>query len=129
MPERPSVVRDEEMLPATLDTPGLHRRTAFEDETAWAGVAHADAHTFSGWHVHPGHDTFALVLGGILRIEFGPGGDESVEAGPRGMVKIPKGVVHREGNPGDDPSETVVFRTGTGPLVVNVDGPDDGPST
>ena len=117
------------MRPATLDTPGLHRWTAFEDESAWAGISRAEPQTFSGWHFHPGHDTFALVLDGILRIEFGRGGTESVEAGPRAMLKIPKGVIHREGHPGDDPSETVVFRTGTGPLVVSVAGPDDGPST
>ena len=56
-------------------------------------------------------------------MEFGPGGTESVEGGPGDFVRIPKGVVHREGNPGTEPNEAIVFRVGEGEVLVNVDGP------
>jgi hypothetical protein len=47
-------------------------------------------------------------------------GTESVEGGPGDFVRIPRGVVHREGNPGN---EAIVFRVGEGEVLVNVDGP------
>ena len=37
---------------------------------------------------------------------------------------IPKGLVHREGNPGGESSYLVVVRVGTGEPVFNVDGPE-----
>lgn len=40
------------------------------------------------------------------------------------FVLIPRGIVHRESNPGDEPSRVVVTRVGSGPLVENVDGPE-----
>src|SRR5829696_8267412 len=55
--------------------------------------------------------------------KFGPGGSESVEGGPGDFVLIPKGVVHREGNPGTEPNEAIVFRVGEGEVLVNLDGP------
>jgi mannose-6-phosphate isomerase-like protein (cupin superfamily) len=57
---------------------------------------------------------------GRLRLEFGAGGTESVEGGPGDFVLIPKGLVHREGNPGTEPNEAIVFRVGEGEVLVNV---------
>jgi uncharacterized RmlC-like cupin family protein len=70
----------------------------------------------TGWHRHG-------VVGGSLRMESGPGGVHVVEAGPGDFLHVPKGAVHREGNPGDEESRLVVARAGSGPGVVNVDGP------
>ena len=61
-----------------------------------------------------GHDTYVFQTQGRLRLEFGPGGAESVEGGPGDFVLIPKGVVHREGNPGTEPNKAIVFRVGEG---------------
>jgi uncharacterized RmlC-like cupin family protein len=44
--------------------------------------------------------------------------------GPSDFVLIPKGVVHREGNPSTEPNEAIVFRVGEDEVLVNVDGPD-----
>jgi uncharacterized RmlC-like cupin family protein len=54
---------------------------------------------------------------------LGPGGSAVVEAGPGDFLYVPKGAIHREGNPGDEESRLVVVRAGHGPAVVNVDGP------
>jgi hypothetical protein len=70
--------------------------------------------------VHPGYDTYVFQTEGRLRLEFGAGGTESVEGGPGDFVLIPKGLVHREGNPGTEPNEAIVFRVGEGGVLVNV---------
>jgi uncharacterized RmlC-like cupin family protein len=73
----------------------------------------------------PRHYASAIfIVKGALRMEFGPGGEESVEAGPGDFVYVPKGAVHREANPTDQPAEIVVVRAGTGDPVTNVDGPE-----
>jgi uncharacterized RmlC-like cupin family protein len=63
------------------------------------------------------------VASGGLRMECGPGGAVVVEAGPGDFVFVPRGAIHREGNPTDAESHLVVVRAGTGPAVVNVEGP------
>jgi mannose-6-phosphate isomerase-like protein (cupin superfamily) len=88
-----------------------------------AGRSRTQGGTWSGWHVHPGYDTYVFQTEGHLRLEFGAGGTESVEGGPGDFVLIPKGVVHREGNPGTEPNEAIVFRVGEGEVLVNVEGP------
>jgi uncharacterized RmlC-like cupin family protein len=59
-------------------------------------------------------------------MEFGPGGSEVVEAGPGDFLHVPKGAIHREGNPADEESHIIVVRAGRGPSVINVDGPAPG---
>jgi len=122
--ERPSVVRSADLSLPPVSTPGLERMEAYSDEHVWVGLARTEPAYWSTWHVHPGHDTFAFAITGRLRIEFGPGGSETAEAGPGDFLRLPKGLVHREGNPGSERSELVVLRVGEGPPVVNVDGPD-----
>lgn len=50
-----------------------------------------------------------------------------IEAKPGDFVHVPKGVVHREMNPFDEEGAIVLMRVGSGPPVVNVEGP--APST
>ena len=65
-----------------------------------------------------------FVLTGALRMEFGPGGSNTVDAGPGDLVYVPKGVVHRESDPSDEPADLIVVRSGRGDSTFNVDGPD-----
>ena len=44
-------------------------------------------------------------------------------ANPAPSVRIPKGVVHRERNPGTEANEAIVFRVGEGEVLVNGDRP------
>ena len=104
-------------------TPGMVREQAVAVEGMWSGFVRTEAHTTSGWHHHGGYDTSIYVATGGLRMECGPGGEVVVDAGPGDFVFVPRGAVHREGNPTDDESHLVVVRAGTGPAVVNVDGP------
>jgi uncharacterized RmlC-like cupin family protein len=77
----------------------------------------------SGWHHHGEYETTIYVLAGGLRMEFGPDGANTVEAGPGDFIYVPKGVVHREINPSAEPADIVVVRAGRGESTINVAGP------
>ena len=104
-------------------TPGMTREQAIAVPGMWAGLVRTEAQMTTGWHHHADYDTSIYVVTGSLRMESGPGGGHVVDAGPGDFLHVPKGAIHREGNPGDDESQLVVVRAGTGPAVVNVDGP------
>jgi uncharacterized RmlC-like cupin family protein len=105
-------------------TPGMDRFTAIESGEMWAGGAQTAPGSVSGWHHHGEQDSAIYVLTGALRMEFGPGGSETFDARPGDFVHIPRGAIHRESNPGEEPADIVVVRAGPGPSLVNVDGPD-----
>ncbi|TAM82370.1 MAG: cupin domain-containing protein [Jatrophihabitans sp.] len=104
-------------------TPGKVREQAITVDGLWSGLVRTEPGVASGWHHHGEHDTSVYVLAGTVRIEFGPGGHEAVEAGPGDFVHIPRHLVHREVNAGSVPAQEVITRAGTGPLTVNVGGP------
>ena len=101
----------------------MTREQAVALEGMWAGVAHTEPGMVSGWHHHGEHDSAIYVLSGRLRMEAGPGGRQLIEASAGDFLHVPRGAIHREGNPGSEPSEIVVVRSGRGPAVFNVDGP------
>src|SRR4051794_41813541 len=78
------VVRAGELTDAD-PTPGMRRQVAFEAPGLWAGVVHTAPGATSGWHHHGAHETSLFVVRGRMRLEFGPGGGESVEAGAGGL--------------------------------------------
>ena len=104
-------------------TPGMIREEAISTERMWAGLARTDAGMASGWHHHGDQESTIYVLSGTLRMEFGPGGSEVLDAGPGDFVYVSAGAVHRESNPTDEESQLLVVRSGSGAPVVNVDGP------
>lgn len=71
------------------------------------------------------YETTFHVVSGTIRMESGPAGSEITEAHANDFVHVPAGVVHRESNPSEEESRAIVFRSGTGPTVINVDGPAD----
>jgi uncharacterized RmlC-like cupin family protein len=105
-------------------TPGMRREQAFEAGSLWAGLVHTEPGAVSGWHHHGDHDSSLYLLAGRMRLEFGPGGADAVEAAPGDFVHVPAHVVHRESNPADTVATAVVGRSGTGAPTVNVAGPD-----
>jgi uncharacterized RmlC-like cupin family protein len=104
-------------------TPGMVREQAIAVPGMWAGFVRTEPHVVSGWHHHGDHDTAVYVVDGGVRMEFGPDGRDVVEAGPGDFMHIPRGVIHREGNPLGRESHVVVIRAGNGPPTINVDGP------
>ena len=120
------LVRAAERKRETTQTPGMEREQAVRTPAMWAGLAKTAGNTFSGWHHHGAYESVIYVLSGRLRLEFGKGGNDVLEAAAGDTLYVAPGEVHREGNPGDEPSELYVVRGGSGDIVFNVDGPAAG---
>lgn len=105
-------------------TPGIARREAFASEGVWAGLATTEPGMVSGWHHHGDHTTYVYVTTGRFRLESGAGGKDVIEGGPGDFVRIPARTVHRESNPTEEEALAIIVRVGTGPVVVNIEGPD-----
>lgn len=116
------VVRPQERVEGHA-TPGMVREQAVAVPGMWGGLARTAAGMTSGWHHHGDYDTCIYIASGCLRMESGPGGAIVEDAAGGAFVFVPRGAIHREGNPGDAESELIVVRAGKGPVVVNVDGP------
>jgi uncharacterized RmlC-like cupin family protein len=111
-------------LDEAIPTPGMVRRDGPLAERLRVIHVSTAPGTASGWHHHAEHETVGYVLAGKLRLEWGPAGEQRVDAGPGDFFRVPPGVVHRESNPDGEQQLVVGFRIGTGVSVVNVDGPD-----
>ena len=106
-------------MTAGQHTSGMDRREAFAHETSWAGTVTMEPRSESGWHHHGDHLSYLYVESGRARFETREG--KALDCGPGDFIFIPPGEVHREVNPGDEPSHVVLFRVGSGEVVVNVD--------
>ena len=77
----------------------------------------------SGWHHHADNDTFVYVIRGSIKIEFGQGDADSIEARAGDFFLVPSQTVHRETTGSDADLEAIVLRVGGEPEYVSVDGP------
>jgi uncharacterized RmlC-like cupin family protein len=108
-------------------TPGMIREEAIATDGLWAGFVRTAAGMVSGWHHHAGYETAIYVISGAVQMEFGPAGSERLEGRPGDFLYVAPGAVHRESNPTAQESHIIVVRSGSGPPVVNVDGPEESP--
>lgn len=105
-------------------TPGMIREEAVATDQMWAGLVRTGPGMVSGWHHHGEYETAIYVTSGVLRMEFGPRGTETLEGGPGDFLYVAPGAVHRESNPTEQESHIVVVRSGSGAPVINVDAPE-----
>jgi uncharacterized RmlC-like cupin family protein len=105
-------------------TSGMDRRELFSGAGAWAGWVRTEAGVAGGWHHHGDHDSYIFVTSGEIAIDYGAGGHDRVVARAGSFIFNPAGMVHRETTGPDGPAEAFVVRVGSGPLNINVDGPD-----
>ena len=104
--------------------PGIVREIAFATGRAMLVRARSEGRAATGWHHHGDREVLGYLVRGRARFEFGAGGSESADVEESGFFHVPAGLVHRDVNPGDEPQEFVLVFAGTGPLVVDVDGPE-----
>ena len=122
-PERVNIVRAAELLEAD-PTSGMLRRRAFEVPGLWAGQVVTEPGAVSGWHHHDSNISMLYVIRGVLRLEC-QNVEGWVDALAGDYVQVPAFTVHRESNPGGEPSLAVIARSGVGIATVNV--PHDPP--
>ena len=120
----PDVVERSGRRPATGLPTGSIGEEAFADPGAWLGFIKLPPGAMSGWHHHGEWDSYAVVLGGVLRWEYGEGGGQAIEVRAGDTGRMPAHVVHRDVSAGEEPLDMVLFRAGEGELTVNVDGQD-----
>ena len=120
----PRLIRRTERRPASGLPSGTVGEEAFADPGAWVGFLELQPGAASGWHHHGKWDSYACVLAGVLRWEFGPGGGDAIEVGAGDTGRMPAGVVHRDVSAGSQPLEMILFRAGEGELTIDVAGPD-----
>jgi len=101
-------------------TAGMTRRHAIAANGLTSGTVTTEPGVVSGWHHHGTHETSIYVLRGTLRMEFAGG---TFDAGEGDFIYMPAGAVHRESNPGTEPSLAVFSRAGSGAVTVNVEAP------
>ena len=114
---------DDRMVSESDATSGVIREQAFTGDNVWVGLVRTAPRRPSGWHHHGETETYFYVEHGALQMEFGADGARSVIARAGDFVHVPAGLVHREVNPTDDTGVVLLVRVGSGPPVVNVDGP------
>ena len=119
----PVVIAATERRPATGLPVGSIGEEAFADPGAWVGFLQLPPGATSGWHHHGEWDSYACVLRGVLRWEFGEGGGEAIEVRAGDTGRMPAHVVHRDVSAGEEPLDMILFRAGEGELTINVAGP------
>lgn len=67
-------------------TPGMVREQVIATDGMWAGYVRTVVGMVSGWHHHGADETTIYVLSGGLKMEFGPAGGHTLEAGPGDFV-------------------------------------------
>ncbi len=117
-------VRPRDMHRQTTQTSGMTRAESFHTDRLWAGLAFTDPGVVSGWHHHGEHETAIYVRTGHFRFETGPGGRTVLDGRPGDFIYVAPGEIHRESNTGGERSEAIVVRSGTGEVVINVNGPE-----
>jgi uncharacterized RmlC-like cupin family protein len=122
---RISTVSPDGLAPAA-GYPGIVREVAFATGRSLQARARAEGGTATGWHHHGDREVLGYMARGRARFEFGPGGRDGTDVGEGGFFHVPAGLVHRDVDPTDEPQEFVLVFTGSGPLVVDVDGPEPG---
>lgn len=111
-------------LEAGDETPGIERKVAFETENNIVVQAHVSGGTESGWHHHGDRHVYGYLLEGAAAFEYGPRGSERTELNTGDFFQLQPGTIHRDLNPSDEEQVFILNFVGSGPLVVNVDGPD-----
>jgi uncharacterized RmlC-like cupin family protein len=120
----PQLVRQDERRPATGLPVGSRGEEAFADPGAWVGFIDLPPGAASGWHHHGEWDSYACVLRGVLRWEYGANGEKALQVGPGDVGRMPAHVVHRDVSAGDEDLSMILFRAGKGPLTIDVEGPE-----
>ena len=114
-----------ESLPESQSTPGITRYLAFKGENRQVLRSRTEPKTVSGWHHHGDHEVYGYVISGTARFENAADENDSITVGPGDFFHVPSHTVHREANPSaDQVNEVILFLYGSGPLVTNLDDPN-----
>lgn len=104
-------------------TPDVSRQVAFDTEDVLMIQSRVGARVTTGWHHNGDRHVYGHVVRGHAELEYGPGGDESVDLDAGDFIYVPPRTIRRVVNPTDEDWEIVISFVGSGPPAVTVDGP------
>lgn len=110
-------------LDAEESTPGVRRETVFRTETSVMVRSSVAAGTTTGWHHHGDRHVYGYFVEGSGAVEYGPSGGEKDEGSAGDFFYVSPGTVHRDITT-DEEAVVLVNFVGSGPVVVNVEGPE-----
>jgi quercetin dioxygenase-like cupin family protein len=114
-----------ESLTETPSTPGIIRHRAFKADNHLVLRSRAEPDTISGWHHHGNYEVYGYVVSGTAQFENAADEKDSITVGRGDFFHVPPHTVHRESNPSaDEGLEVIIFLYGSGPLVTNIDNPN-----
>ena len=103
-------------------SPGIIRHLAFKGEDVQVVRSCIDPGKVSGWHHHGDFHVYGYVVSGTIRLESGA---DVITISPGDFFLVPPNTVHREVNPSPtERGEVILFLQGTGPMAINVEGPE-----
>lgn len=105
-------------------TAGMDRLKAFDTDETMVFRLEIDGDETSDWHHHGDHHVFGYLVEGRGRWEYGSSEEDTVTVDAGDFWHIPPRTIHRDINPYDEPQTAIVFIYGSGPLAVDVAGPD-----
>lgn len=108
------------------ETPGIEPNVAFEHDANIVVRALVTGGTESGWHHHGDRHVYGYLLAGEAAFEYGRGGEDRTDLTVGDFFHLTPGAIHRDINPGDAEQVFILNVVGSGPLVVNVEGPNSG---
>ena len=97
--------------------PGITRESGASK--VWLGLVSGARNETGPPHHHGEAETAVYLLSGHVRVYYGEGFEEYVEAGPGDFLFVPAHIHHIEANPYDEPFQGVLARAPDN-IVVNL---------
>ncbi|WP_458210925.1 cupin domain-containing protein [Haladaptatus sp. NG-SE-30] len=101
----------------------VSRQVAFDSEDVLLIQSRVGGGVSTGWHHNGDRHVFGYVVRGHAVLEYGPGGNESVDLDAGDFIYVPPRTIRRVMNPIDEDWEIVISVVGSGPPAVSVDDP------
>lgn len=104
-------------------SPDVSRQVAFDSGEVLLIQSRVAGEVATGWHHNGDRHVYGHVSRGHAVLEYGPGGNESVDLDAGDFIHVQPRTIRRVVNPTDEDWEIVISFVGSGPPAISVDGP------
>lgn len=101
----------------------VSREVIFETDDTIVVQSRVAGGITTGWHHNGDRHVYGHVVAGHAVLEYGPGGQESVELDVGDFVYVPPRTIRRVVNPTAEDWVIAISFVGSGPPAVSVDAP------
>lgn len=101
----------------------VSRQIVFETEDTIVIQSRVTGGVTTGWHHNGDRHVYGYVVQGQAELEYGPGGEASVNLEEGDFAYVPPHTIRRVVNSTNEDWVVVICFVGSGPPAVSVDGP------